>query len=237
MTLVLKTVPVFQENRPNKTITRTGNIFHAPLSLPPQDTGFNIVPVKVTMSLAHDTQASYAGVIGRDSYEMSNHNGQMHTVTSSLHSLVPVHDNTDDDSEDDASANEDGNEDTKRTTAWKIHWMTPSLMFGYLVLGIAFALCHHFYWQSLDGQLVTSQAEQEWAQRFGLVLAFMAQSTFTLAVGVAFVQRTWLTVKDKPMKLGSLDKAFSLRSDISAFFSWEMLSKAKLLCLIGICAW
>lgn len=39
------------------------------------------------------------------------------------------------------------------------------------------------------------------------------------------------------MTLSGLDKVFSLQSDVFGFQSKEILSKAKFLCLLGICAW
>lgn len=129
------------------------------------------------------------------------------------------------------------NTHVKNGKAWRIHWRAPVLMVGYLVLGIGFALGHHFYWYSLDGAVVPSQTDQEWSQRYGIAAAFLAQSTLTLAVGVAYTQRVWVSVKRRPLTLSGLDKVFSLQDDIFAFLSWEVLSKAKFLCLLGLVAW
>lgn len=105
------------------------------------------------------------------------------------------------------------------------------------MLGLGFVLAHHFYWMSLDGSLVKSQTDQEWAQRFGIAFASLSQSALTLSVGVAYTQRAWLTMKQSAFKLRSLDKVFSLQNDVFAFFSLEILSKAKILCFLGLCAW
>lgn len=110
-------------------------------------------------------------------------------------------------------------------------------MVGYLLLGIGFALGHHFYWSSLDGTVVPSDTDQEWSSRLGIAAAFLTQSALTLAVGAAYTQRIWVTVKRKPLTLSGLDKVFSLQSDIFSFLSKEVLGRAKFLALIGICAW
>lgn len=108
---------------------------------------------------------------------------------------------------------------------------------GYLLLGVGFALGHHFYWMSLDGTVVPSEADQEWAKRFGIAFAFLTQSALTMSVGMAYTQRVWVTVKQNPMTLRGLDRVFSLQDDIFAFFSGEIVKKAKILSLLGICAW
>lgn len=120
---------------------------------------------------------------------------------------------------------------------WKIHWRAPVLMVGYLLLGTGFALGHHFYWYSLHDTVVPSETDQEWSQRLGIAAAFIAQSLLTLAVGVAYTQRVWVSVKRRPLTLGGLDKVFSLQDDVFAFLSWEVLTKAKFLCLLGLVAW
>lgn len=121
--------------------------------------------------------------------------------------------------------------------AWGIHWRAPTLMVAYLLLGIGFALGHHFYWSSLEGTVVPSETDQEWSQRLGIAAAFIAQSALTLAVGVAYTQRIWVSVKRRPLTLSGLDKVFSLQDDIFAFLSWEVVTKAKFLCLLGLIAW
>ncbi|PSR79068.1 hypothetical protein BD289DRAFT_375946 [Coniella lustricola] len=127
--------------------------------------------------------------------------------------------------------------DLLHTTPWRIHWKAPLFILGYLLVGIGFALGHHFYWRSLDGSLVDTQRDQEWAQRYGIAFAFLAQSALTLSVGVAYTQRVWLTVKQNAFKLGTLDRLFSLQNDLFGFFSFEILGKAKVLCFLALCAW
>lgn len=118
-----------------------------------------------------------------------------------------------------------------------VHWRAPTMMVGYLLVGIGFALGHHLYWYSLEGTVVPSETDQEWSKRLGIAAAFIAQSTLTLAVGVAYTQRVWLSVKRRPMTLSGLDNGFSLQDDVFAFLSWKVLRKAKFLCLLGLVAW
>lgn len=110
-------------------------------------------------------------------------------------------------------------------------------MIGLFVVGIALALGHHFYYQSLNGTLVTSDTRQEWAIRIGTAFAFLTHSSLVASAGTAYAQRLWVTVKRKQFRLEALDNIFSLQSSPFSFLSWEVLSKAKILWLLGLCIW
>lgn len=128
-------------------------------------------------------------------------------------------------------------ENTQKTTTWQIHWRAPTLILGSLVVGIALALGHHFYYQSLSGTTVSSDTRQEWALRFGTAFAFLTQSSLVASAGVAYTQRVWVTVKKKAFPLRTLDNVFSLQNTLWSFFSWEVLAQAKALYLLAICIW
>jgi len=110
-------------------------------------------------------------------------------------------------------------------------------MIGLFVVGIVLALGHHFYYQSLDGTVVSSDTRQEWALRVGTAFAFLTHSSLVASAGTAYAQRLWVTVKGKQFRLEALDNIFSLQSSPFSFFSWEVLSRAKVLCLLGLCIW
>lgn len=128
-------------------------------------------------------------------------------------------------------------QNTQMTTTWQIHWRAPTLILGLLGVGIALALGHHFYYQSLSGTVVSSNTRQEWALRFGSAFAFLTQSSLVASAGVAYTQRVWVTVKKKAFPLRTLDNIFSLQNTLWSFFSWEVLAKAKALYLLAICIW
>lgn len=123
-----------------------------------------------------------------------------------------------------------------RTTSWGIYWRSPALMTFFLVAGIAFALGHHFHYQSLDGTEVSSETKQQWAIRIGTGFAFLCKASLVGSVGVAYTQRLWVTVKKRYLSLQNLDDAFSLTTDPFSFFSGVLIS-AKLLCLLAACMW
>lgn len=127
--------------------------------------------------------------------------------------------------------------DLQAGARWRIHWRSPTLIVCLFLAGIVFAIGHHFYYASLDGTPVTSGVSQQWATRIGTGLAFLSKACLAASVSVAFTQRLWVTVKKKPISLGSLDNVFSLTTDPLAFLSFEVLFSAKILSLLAVCVW
>ncbi|KAK7516273.1 hypothetical protein IWZ03DRAFT_186003 [Phyllosticta citriasiana] len=130
-----------------------------------------------------------------------------------------------------------GSESIPPVALWNIHWRSPALMAGFFLAGVCFALGHHFHYENLDDEEVGSATKQQWAIRIGTLLAFLSKACLAAAVGVAYTQRLWVTVKEKPISLRNLDNIFSLTTDPISFFSLEVLMSAKLLCLLAACMW
>ncbi|KAK8157436.1 hypothetical protein IWX90DRAFT_324026 [Phyllosticta citrichinensis] len=128
-------------------------------------------------------------------------------------------------------------ESIPKIASWNIHWRSPALMAGFFLAGVWFALGHHFHYQALEDQEVGSATRQQWAIRIGTLLAFLSKACLAGAVGVAYTQRLWVTVKEKPISLRNLDNVFSLTTSPVSFFSLEVLTSAKVLCLLAACMW
>ncbi|KAF2141994.1 uncharacterized protein K452DRAFT_308403 [Aplosporella prunicola CBS 121167] len=118
-----------------------------------------------------------------------------------------------------------------------INWKAPAWMGTAFILGAAFSIAHHVFYKSLDNTLVTSQAHQEFAIRIGTGLTFLTKSFFTAAVGAAFVQYFWVTVKKKHISVSGLDEILSLTTDPTSFCSIEVLLHAKILALLAAIMW
>ena len=110
-------------------------------------------------------------------------------------------------------------------------------MLGYLLAGVVFGLGHHEYYGFLDGLVVKSNSQQQWAVRIGTGLAFLTKIMFTAAIGIAFTQYLWFTARGEALTLRSLDALFTLTSNPKSFFDSSVLKSAKLLTLIGMASW
>ena len=78
---------------------------------------------------------------------------------------------------------------------------------------------------------------QEWAIRTGTGLAFITKASLAAAVGVAYTQRLWLTLRKKSITMQAVDDLFLLTADPTSFFSWEALRLGTLLWFMAASMW
>lgn len=103
--------------------------------------------------------------------------------------------------------------------------------------GLAFAIGHHEYYSALHGTLTASISRQQWAHNIGNGFAALVVSMFHTAIGKAYVQYLWLTIRRKGHSLKTLDQIFALNSDPMGFFCLESLRKAPLTVFLGLISW
>ncbi|KAI9776496.1 MAG: hypothetical protein M1839_009530 [Geoglossum umbratile] len=114
----------------------------------------------------------------------------------------------------------------------------PLLMACFLLLGTTGAVLHHEYYTYLAGKPVRDhQRQQQWASRIGTALAFLIKTFLVSAVTTAYIQRIWTTMKDKEMSVKGLNALFQATSDVTSFFRWEMISRAKVGTIVALISW
>ncbi|KAF1809491.1 hypothetical protein P152DRAFT_403231 [Eremomyces bilateralis CBS 781.70] len=118
----------------------------------------------------------------------------------------------------------------------RIHWRVPTLMSAYLLAGIGLVLGHHFFYTSLNSKVVSSSISQTWNLRIGTGLAFLVKVVLTGAVGTACVQNVWSLLRQKAVKVTTIDSWFGVLSN-----SWKLLDLVAwtqgplVLCLALLC--
>jgi hypothetical protein len=120
---------------------------------------------------------------------------------------------------------------------WRIHWQQPVLMIVFALCGTVLAIGHHFYYNSLDGNIVSTAERQQWAIRFGTVFAFVTISFFKVAVTTASTQATWAILRHRSISIKGIDKMFSITSDPISIWSSELVKQAKVLVMLAIIRW
>ncbi|QPC69321.1 hypothetical protein HYE68_000073 [Fusarium pseudograminearum] len=115
--------------------------------------------------------------------------------------------------------------------------LTPALMVGSFLLGLSFALAHHFYYLYLDEIIVQSQSQQQWHLRAGTGLAFLVRAFLSAAVGIAYTQILWRTLRSKSITIGGVNSLFGVMNNPWAFIGWELWTAAPLLAVVAIIAW
>ncbi|CAG8978022.1 hypothetical protein HYALB_00000692, partial [Hymenoscyphus albidus] len=114
---------------------------------------------------------------------------------------------------------------------WKpIFWMVTCIW-----LGIAAGLGHHFGYQSLHRQ-PQEIFSQTWSHNLGLGAAFFVKTCFTLAILASLQEVLWFTFRQKAIKIGLMDKLFTLTSNPLSFGSGAFIH-APLATSLAAAAW
>ncbi|KAF9878748.1 hypothetical protein CkaCkLH20_03648 [Colletotrichum karsti] len=113
-------------------------------------------------------------------------------------------------------------------------WHSEWNMYLWLVLGIGFAIGHHGFYSTLDGQPADDQVRM---LRYGTILAFAAKASLGAAVISAFQQRIWATVRSKILSVAALDSMFAATENLIAFLNWEFLKGAKATAALALFVW
>jgi hypothetical protein len=118
-----------------------------------------------------------------------------------------------------------------------LHWRVPTVMFGSLLLGIGFALGHHFYFAAWNNKLVQSSDEQQWVARVGTGFAFLVKMFLAIATGTAYVQQLWLDLKSRPVTVESADSMFSVLANANELWDLRIWVYRPLLLLLAVITW
>ncbi|KAF4501988.1 hypothetical protein FAGAP_1779 [Fusarium agapanthi] len=118
-----------------------------------------------------------------------------------------------------------------------VHKLTPALMTGSLFLGLVLAIGHHLYYHYLDGRVIKSQNQQEWFLRVGTGIAFLARALLSAAVGFAYTQILWRTLRSKSVTIEGVNSLFGVLHNAWDFTTWELWTAAPALAVVAIIAW
>ncbi|KAI1630842.1 hypothetical protein F4809DRAFT_654490 [Biscogniauxia mediterranea] len=107
-------------------------------------------------------------------------------------------------------------------------------MYIFFLFGVLCAIAHHIFYSFLDGRPADNQMIM---LRYGTVLAFAAKAGLVAAIGVAFKQRIWTTVRSKLLSVAALDSLFAATEDVTVFLNFEILRRAKMAILLAAFVW
>ncbi|TLD10450.1 hypothetical protein PgNI_05239 [Pyricularia grisea] len=115
---------------------------------------------------------------------------------------------------------------------WRWHSWWGMFLFG--IFGIACAIGHHAWYSSLHGKKAERQLEYV---RYGTILAFGAKAGLSASIVMAYRMRVWTTVRTRLMSVRALDSMFAATEDVTAFFNWEFISRAKTVAALVAFVW
>jgi hypothetical protein len=133
-----------------------------------------------------------------------------------------------------------------------IHWFGPSSMLAALWVGLIFALGHHFFYNSLDGQEVppgnyrissydTGISKQQSYFTLGTAFAFAIKTCLVIAVTTAYIQLFWRSLAGqlsrRPFTLRSIDKAYSALGNATLLVNLPGWRRFPLLFTLALTTW
>ncbi|KAK0649134.1 hypothetical protein B0T16DRAFT_491818 [Cercophora newfieldiana] len=124
-----------------------------------------------------------------------------------------------------------------RMMANKVHWLGPTSMVTWLLLAVATAIGHHFFYTWLDGRIVQSKTEQEWYGRIGTGLAFLTNALLSAASTIAYTQLLWKTLRSKTVSVGGVDALFGATTSAWNLANLELWRRGPLLGVVAAISW
>jgi hypothetical protein len=107
-----------------------------------------------------------------------------------------------------------------------------------LLAGLAFSIGHHYFYQSLDGQAISNTTfDQQINIAIGTAFAFLVKASLAIAVGSAYVQYLWHTLRRERLKVDHIDSLASLLTSAIDFFNLGALRGHAPLAMLALLAW
>lgn len=132
--------------------------------------------------------------------------------------------------------NPSGTDVPTKADRWHVSYRVPLGMVLFMLLGVGFAMAHHFYYDSLNGKPVAGTS-QEWAVRIGTGLAFLAKACLIASAAISYQQHYWRALRSRPISVKGIDDIMGLLANPACFFNWEVLKKAWSSVVIALAIW
>jgi hypothetical protein len=110
-------------------------------------------------------------------------------------------------------------------------------MVVFAICGAVLAVGHHVYYRSLDGKIASTAKTQQWPIRFGTAFAFLTVLLLKRPVVTACTQYTWVILRHRSVAIKGIDKLFSITSDPTSLWSFELAKKAKVVLVLATLSW
>ncbi|KAI0177076.1 hypothetical protein BJ166DRAFT_572942 [Pestalotiopsis sp. NC0098] len=106
-----------------------------------------------------------------------------------------------------------------------------------LSLRIAFAVGHHLFYASLNGEIVGSPSQQEWYLRIGTGLSFLVRALLSASIGSAYIQLLWYSVKSTATSLKGVDALLGVLHNVWDLAVWELWRTRPILTTVALAIW
>ncbi|KAK6700581.1 hypothetical protein SNK05_013409 [Fusarium graminearum] len=107
-------------------------------------------------------------------------------------------------------------------------------MIACLIIGVAAAIGHHFFYSYLDGR---EAVDQQWMLRAGQLISFTANANFILAAVMAHQQVAWRAVGQKGFSIHAVDSLFGATHNLVELFNREAWAKSWFVMFLALYMW
>jgi hypothetical protein len=120
---------------------------------------------------------------------------------------------------------------------WRSSWQVPTTMVGFLLLGGAMAVGHHYFYLSLDGTTTPDNFSQQLNIAYGTAFAFVAKACMIAAVVSAYTQYIWSDFRKKFIMTSTIDSTFTATTSIVSMLDPQFLWTCKIGAILAALVW
>ena len=115
--------------------------------------------------------------------------------------------------------------------------IAPIIMIASLILGVGFALGHHFFYNSRDSTSVGNTTQQEWYIRVGTYLAYLVTFTLGVAIATAYTQQFWYSLRSRSVTVEEVDSLFAFLVNVTPFLDIRLWRGNFILVFMAAIKW
>ena len=115
--------------------------------------------------------------------------------------------------------------------------IAPITMIVSLILGVGFALGHHFFYNSRDGTSVGNTTQQEWYIRVGTYFAYLVTFTLGVAIATAYTQQFWYSLRSRSVTVEEVDSLFAFLVNVTPFLDTRLWRGNFMLVFMAAIKW
>ncbi len=115
--------------------------------------------------------------------------------------------------------------------------IAPIIMIASLILGVGFALAHHFFYNSRDSTTVVNTTQQEWYIRVGTYFAYLVTFTLGVAIATAYTQQFWYSLRSRSVTVEEVDSLFAFLVNVTPFLDIRLWRGNTMLVFTAALKW
>jgi hypothetical protein len=113
-----------------------------------------------------------------------------------------------------------------------------AIMLSLFGVGIAAAIFQHCFYSYINGRQIDDvPITQTWVIQAGNVFAFLFKATLVAAVGAAFCQRFWFSVRRQAIRVRTIDVIFGVLQNPVEFINTDFPRETKMLFAFAALSW